>query len=168
MNTMKQIQFPKSMYKTYQSIDIEGPMEGVNGKMFFIVTFALPPRKIRIENTRNNYRQYDNVYVESKTHKKLFWEDTHNLMFKKAEECLDNGKQFKIKALRVSIQTPKKFHIVDELGQPAKKSDGSYRIASAITMFTMPDEDINGHLRKITEELTSNNLWITKVKTTTK
>jgi hypothetical protein len=88
--------------RKFDSIDatIIGPTEAKNGKMFYKASF--------MENTAD-----DGGYLsQAKEYVKCFFEDSHSLVFRACEKCVEDGTKLKIKGARVIMPTKQEFYIL--------------------------------------------------------
>jgi hypothetical protein len=120
-----------TLARKFDSVDttVTGPESASNGKQYYKAQFQ--------ENTASN----GGYLAQSRAYTKLFFEDSHSLVFRACEKAVENGTPLKIMAARVFIPTDKDFYIVDREGNKMKKNNGDYRKATGITMFLLPDEN---------------------------
>ena len=140
----------KSAIQRFEAVNatITGPETAKNDKQYFVASFKV------------NVKDDDGYIGQSKLYKKVFFEDTHSLLFLAAQEAKDNNVPLKIKAGRIQWPTDKPFYILDADGERMKKKDGSYRIGKSITMFLIADENPQTIFDAQCAQITNNNAWV--------
>ena len=143
----------KSAIKKCISVDatISGPTEAKNGKQFMKAQFRVVVAD-------------DDGYIgQSKLYTKVFFEDSHSLLYTEAMKALEENRNMKILAGRIQIATKKKFYIVGEDGERMKKKDGTYRMGSSITLFLIADENWQTQYQAQCDQITARNAWVEDV-----
>lgn len=142
----------KDAVKKYLSVDatLSGPLTASNDKAYYKAQFQV--------NTVDD----DGYIGQSKAYTKLFFEDSHSLLFKKCEEAIANDTPLKILAGRIIVPTDREFYILDENGDRMKKLDGTFRKASSITLFLIADENPITAFNQAVNQITRNNAWVTE------
>lgn len=140
----------KGAVKKCVSVDttIEGPLTSSNDKQYFKAKFKV-------------MTQDDDGYIgQSKLYTKVFFEDSHSLLFIAAQEALENNTPLKILAGRITIPTKRPFYILDENGERMKKKDGSFRMGKTITLFLIADENWRTQYDAQCDQITRNEAWV--------
>lgn len=144
----------KSNFNKYISTSIEGPFETVQtNKVYYKCSFELLIPKRRITNGIDKKRRYVRPSAQTRAYVKLFFEDTHKVMFNKCEKAIINDKPLIIVAEYTSLQT-QPFYVKDKEGNILKNKSGDDRIGHRISMFLMQDENFNTEFRRILRSLT--------------
>jgi len=136
--------------KKYDSVEstITGPHEASNGKQYFKALFEV--------NTSS-----DGGYIgQAKAYTKLFWEDSHSLIFKKATKAQENGTPLKILASRIVLETPRFFYVLDADGNPRLKANGDKVKINYVTLFLLADENVQTAYNQAVNAITKNNAWV--------
>jgi hypothetical protein len=140
----------RDIAKKFFSVDttIEGPLTAKNEKQYMKASFEM--------FTADD----DGFSGQSKAYGKCFFEDSHSLLYLKAQKALEDGTPLKIKAARIIIPTDKKFYILDSEGKRITKNDGGYRMGSSITLFLIEDENPITAFNQARAAITANKAWV--------
>jgi hypothetical protein len=144
----------QALSKKFMSIDttIEGPLTSSNDKQYMKAKFEV--------NTADD----DGYSGQSKAYVKVFFEDTHSLLYMKAQKALENNLPLKILAARIIMPTSRDFYILDPVTKERMiKKDKTYRKASSITLFLIADENPITAFNQACNQITENNAWIEPV-----
>lgn len=127
----------KLTYRKYDAISVEGPTTAKNDKEFYQALFE--------ENASDN----GGYPSQSKGYIKNFFEDTHSLLFKKCEQHIANtATPVRIMAAKESV-TVDPYYLFDKAGKELiDPSTGKQAIGRKISVFLMPDEDIESEIRR--------------------
>jgi hypothetical protein len=135
MNDLKE----KMRYHKYDAVDVEGPFEALKtGKQYYKALFE--------ENATDN----GGYTSQSKGYTKIFFEDTHSILFRRAEKYLEDPTKNpppRIMAARESFEC-EAFYVKDREGKKLMNDNGEPRIGHRITVFLLPDEDPNTEFRR--------------------
>jgi len=132
----------KLIYRKYDAIAVDGPLEAKNGKQYYQGLFE--------ENAEENggYTSQSRGYVKN------FFEDTHSLIFKRCEmhvnaEEKDKAKfPVRITAAKDSVKV-NPYYMFDKDGKELKNpSDGKPAIGTHLSIFLMPDENAENEIRR--------------------
>ena len=149
MNNSAPIDFSKFV-KKYDSVEttVTGPETASNGKLYYIAQFQ--------ENTDDD----DGYGGQSKAYKKLFFEDTHSLLFLRAEKAVEEGIPMKIKAMRMVMQTERPYNFIDKAtGKVRLDGDGNKAEANTIVLFLIADENPLTEFNRRCNQITRDGLW---------
>jgi len=143
----------RAISKKFFSVDttLTGPHEASNGKMYMKAMFEM--------DTKDD----DGFISQSKAYTKCFFEDSHSLIYTKAQKLVEDNLPLKILAAKVVIPTDRKFYILDTEKNKQKNGDGNYRMGSSITLFVMADENVLTLYNQQVNSITRNNAWVTEV-----
>lgn len=125
--------------------EVKGPFEASNGKNYYVVSFEAVPD--------------DGFSGQSRLYKKVFFEDSHSLQFKRAAAAAESGKPLKIKAARLTFPV-EPHYILDTDGERQTKQDGTPRIANSIVLFLLEDENWKTQLKAQKDRITRDNAWV--------
>jgi hypothetical protein len=131
----------------YESEDatIEGPFTTKDGEKQYIKAKFL-----------EHMEDEDGFIGQSRSYTKVFFEDSHSVVFNKALKCLEDNTPLRIKAARITMPTDREFYILDSEGKKMLKKDKSFRKAKSITLFLLKDENpltaFNAAVNRITEQ----------------
>jgi len=139
----------KDAIRKYESFDatIEGPLSASNDKQYYKAKFKA--------STKDD----DGFIGQSKLYTKVFFEDSHSLLFAAAADALENNTPLKIRAGRVQIPC-KPFYILDADGEKQKKANGEFRKGKVITLFLIADENWRALYDAQCDQLTKNGAWV--------
>jgi hypothetical protein len=126
---------------------ISGPHEASNGKMYMKAKFKI--------DTRDD----DGFIGQSKLYTKVFFEDSHSLLYITAQEALDNNTTLKILAGRLTIPC-KAHYILDAEGNRQKKANGDFRISKSIVLFLIGDENPRTMYDAQCDQITAKDAWV--------
>lgn len=141
----------RDIAKKFDSVEetLVGPETASNGKQYFKAQFEVNAA-------------LDGGYIgQAKAYTKLFWEDSHSLIFKKAVKSKENGTPLKILAARIVLPTPngRKFYILDADGNRRTKANGDFITVDYITLFLMADENVQTAMNQALNAITKNDQW---------
>jgi hypothetical protein len=140
----------RAIAKKFFSVDttLTGPHEASNQKMYMKASFEM--------NTEDD----DGYISQSKAYVKCFFEDSHSLIYIKAQKLMEDNLPLKIMAAKVVIPTDRKFYILDSENKKQKNADGNYRMSSSITLFVLADENVITLYNQQVNSITRHNAWV--------
>jgi hypothetical protein len=133
------VEQPKAnlVYRKYQALSIEGPIEAKNGKMFFKGLFE--------EDASDNggYTSQSRGYVKN------FFEDTHSLIYARCEKHQANETiPVRIIAAKDSVKV-RPFKMFDKDGKiMINTATNEQAIGEHLSIFLMPDENAENEIRR--------------------
>jgi hypothetical protein len=136
------VEAPKLIFRKYQAISVEGPTEARNGKNFFKCLFE--------EDASDNggYSSQSRGYV------KIFFDDTHSLIFAKCEKHMANeATPVRIMAGKEKVKVAPYYMYDKDGNEMINQATGKPAIGEKLSIFLLPDEDVEGEIRRRSRNL---------------